>query len=624
MTMRTTRYLLGTLLIGALATTAGCPKKPFQMSFPTNDPGAIGRVTKRLAAGSPRIKNALGKPMAFIVATRPRGIVALDLETHDVLWRKNIKDTSSKIVVGKNYLFHRKGSTILMARHLRTGEIAWQYTFKYGNSTEFYGLAADGDDLYYVATTMTGGRMYARFADIVKVNGATGKVKWRKRANGPLGAPAARNGMVFVPYRFQYLSVLDGKTGNEMARVKVKHKVMGKGGGTRLSPILINFVRDTPEGLIFGNDRVGAIRFSRALVAGRKKQVDFVSIPLKRQRSVNARYWWDAYKPSMVSYTAIDRNRLHWRFASDAKRFSEGMAVMQYYRYFFGFNASEGVLKWAFMHPATQVISTTHTGEGILYISREGHLVMLDADTGDRIWDLETDIRTHGATFDANGFSPPRRKFEKNPPLLTILKKIIDEPDLQFQDAKVFAVTQLVKVEGAEISKILLRIVNDKATPTAVRRVAGRVLVKRASKESLGIFLDALETRYDFLEGKAPKGVGIVARALARVGSPKAVPALLAHLREPMTPYSALEEIVHALIKIGDKRIVWPFNQFLLTYRAEPAFKPRINILTTMAKALLKMGGRSERQMLTFVAEDHHTLPQLRQFLKRELKKALK
>jgi hypothetical protein len=89
-----------------------------------------------------------------------------------------------------------------------------------------------------------------------------------------------------------------------------------------------------------------------------------------------------------------------------------------------------------------------------------------------------------------------------------------------------------------------------------------------------------------------------------------------------MTPYSTLEEIVRALIKIGDKRIVWPFNQFLLTYRAEPAFKPRINILTTMAKALLEMGGRSERQMLTFVAEDHHTLPQLRQFLKRELGKA--
>ena len=53
-----------------------------------------------------------------------------------------------------------------MARHMRTGEIAWQYRFKYGNSTEFYGMDADGDSLYYVATGMSGGRAYARFADV--------------------------------------------------------------------------------------------------------------------------------------------------------------------------------------------------------------------------------------------------------------------------------------------------------------------------------------------------------------------------------------------------------------------------------------------------------------------------
>lgn len=618
------KLILMLLSLGMVAALFGCPSQPFEISYPRNDPRTIGSVARKVAQAQPVIRNGFGKPMAFIVATRPRGIVALDLESGRVVWRKNINDCSSKIVVGKNFIFHRKGSTILMARHIRTGEIAWQYRFKYGNSTEFYGMDADGDNLYYVATGMSGGRAYARFADIVKVVGGTGKVAWRRRAQGPLGAPAARNGLVFVPYRFQYLSVLSSSTGDEVTRVYVRHKVAFRNRGTRLSPIMINYVRNSPEGIIFGNDNEGAIRFTSKLVSGLKPKTDFFAISLKRQRSVKARYWWDAYKPSMVAYTAIDRNRLLWRWAKTGNGFANDMATLQYYRYFFGFQASTGLLKWAYMHEATQVISTAHLGDRIIYISREGRIVMLNASNGDRMWELKTGIRTHGATFDAFAFNPPQKGFAKNPPLLQVLKEVIAEPDLQFQDAKIFAVTQLVRVPGAEISQILLRLVNAPKTPVNVRRVAGEVLVKRATQASLPIFLAALRSRYDFLKGTAPKGVGIVAKALARIGSRRAVRPLLAHLKEPLTPFSALEEIVLALIKIGDKRIVWPFSQFLLTYRAAPAFAPQINILTTIAKSLIKMGGRSERQMLTFVAEDHHTLPQLRQYLRRELGKTAK
>ncbi|MFH2006331.1 MAG: PQQ-binding-like beta-propeller repeat protein [bacterium] len=618
------RLVLALWTVSTSAALLGCEQRPFEINYPRNAPGAIRSVARRLAQPTPAIRNSFGKPMAFIVATRPRGIVAVDLTSGSVVWRKNISDCSSKIVVGRNFIFHRKGSTILMARHMQTGEIAWQYRFKYGNATEFFGMDADGDDLYYTATSMSGGRAYARFADVVAVEGRTGRVRWRKRANGPLGAPAARNGLVFLPYRFQYLTVLSGRMGNEIARVYVRHNVTYRKRGTRLSPILINYALAGPEGIIFGNDSVGAIRFTPALISGRKLNSDFVAVSLKRQRSVKARYWWDGYKPSMVAYTAIDRNRLLWRFAKDQKGFANDVATLQYYRYFFGFQASTGLLKWAYMHPATQVISSAHLGDRIIYISRGGRIVMLDATNGDRVWELDTKIRTHGATFDAFSFAPPQKSFAKNPPLLTVLKDVIREPDLQFQDAKIFAVTQLVKVKGAGISKILLKIVNSPKTPVNVRRVAGSVLVERASSESLPIFLKALEGRYDFLKGTAPKGVGIVARALGRIGSKRAVKALLDHLQEPLTPFSALEDLVQSLVKIGDKRIVWPFSQFLLTYRAEPEFGPQINILTSMAKALIRLGGRSERQMLTFVAEDHHTLPQLRRYLRRELRKSSK
>ncbi|MDY0000573.1 MAG: PQQ-binding-like beta-propeller repeat protein [Polyangia bacterium] len=614
-------FVIGFLLLGSTIAISACGEEPFRVSHPTNSPGEIKRVARRLDRATPAIRNSTGRPMAFMVATRPRGIVAYDLESGKVLWRKEIADTSSKIVVGRNHIFHRKGSTVLQARHLATGEVAWEYTLQYGNATEFYGMDADGDDLYFVATEMTGGRMYARFADIVKVDAATGRVAWKKRANGPLGAPAARSGMVFVPYRFQYLTVLDGKTGMEIARAKVQHPVKTSSGGTRSSPILVNFAWATSHGLFFGNDAVGAIRFSDRVESGNRSEVDFAGISLKEQRSVNARYFWDGYKPSMVAYTAIDRNLLLWRFAESGSGFESDSAVLQYYRYFFGFEASTGTLRWAYMHPATEVVSSAHIGKRIIYVSREGRFVMLDSLTGDKVWEQDTDIRIHGVTFDAHGFNPPVGKAEKNPPLLDVLKDVIREPDPQFQDAKIFALSQLVKVKGAELSDILLKIVNDTRTEVEVRRVAGEVLVERANADSLSIFLRALEGRYDFLSGTAPQGVGIIAKALGRIGSKEAVPALLAHLQEPQTPYSALEDIVTALIQIGDKQVVWPFSQFLLTYRGESDFANRINLLTSMAKTLIDWGGRAERQVLTFVAEDHHTLPQLREYLSRELGK---
>jgi outer membrane protein assembly factor BamB len=608
-------------LLAACVALGGCGQEPFSINFPRNDPGALRSVTRRASTAVPTLRNGIGRPIVFLVATQPRGIVAYDVEAGKVLWRKDISDSSSKIVVGRNLIFHRKGSTILQARRIRTGEIAWQYTLQYGNSTEFFGMDADGDDLYYVATNMTGSRAFAQFSDVTKVDGS-GKVVWTRRAPGPLGAPAVRNGLVFLPFRFQYLSVLDGRSGNEKARIYVRHEVAYKGRAAQLSPVLINYAWSMPDGLYYGNDMLGVFRLSDKTRSGLKTESDFATVPLEQLRSVNSRYFWDAYKPSMVAYTAIDRNRMLWRWAKDGQGFSHGVAVLQFYRYFFGFEAQSGTLRWAYMHPATEVISSAHLGDRIVFVSREGKLVQLDVRTGEKIWEQDTGIRTHGATFDVEGFAPPAQASGGKHDLVETLKDIIREPDLQFQDAKVFAVSQLVKVPGAEISRILLGIVNSANTPVAVRRAAGKVLVDRASADSLDIFLEALKTRYDYLQGSHPQGVGMIAKALARIKSPRAVPLLLEHLNEPLTPFSALEELVQALIDMGDPRIVWPFGQFLLTYRAEAGFMSHINILTTMARALLRMGGKQERQMLTFLAEDHHTLPQLRHFLRKELGKA--
>ena len=81
-----------------------------------------------------------------------------------------------------------------------------------------------------------------------------------------------------------------------------------------------------------------------------------------------------------------------------------------------------------------------------------------------------------------------------------------------------------------------------------------------------------------------------------------------------------MTEIVLALAQIGDGAVVEPFRDFLLTYRCDPEFEKAPAALNAVAGALLKMGGEGERQLLSFVENDIHTLLPLRTYLGELLK----
>ncbi|MFH1130002.1 MAG: hypothetical protein V1754_01625, partial [Pseudomonadota bacterium] len=63
-------------------------------------------------------------------------------------------------------------------------------------------------------------------------------------------------------------------------------------------------------------------------------------------------------------------------------------------------------------------------------------------------------------------------------------------------------------------------------------------------------------------------------------------------------------------------------RNFLLTYRCDQTFLREPAALNLIADALLKLGGEDERQLLSFVGNDNHTLVPLRTYLKTALKQA--
>src|SRR5205807_55779 len=86
---------------------------------------------------------------------------------------------------------------------------------------------------------------------VAAANPLTCLVEWRDASPGSLGAPAARGGVVAVPYLHQSMVLLDGRTGDELARVRSRDEE-------------ILFARAAPEGFFYGSNKGLSLANSRS------------------------------------------------------------------------------------------------------------------------------------------------------------------------------------------------------------------------------------------------------------------------------------------------------------------------------------------------------------------------
>jgi len=556
--------------------------------------------------------------MAFVAMAKPDGIAAVDMEAGKVLWRQTVSDRDSRLVVGRRNVYYvAKNPAALVALDVETGRRAWKRPLSsVTKGRGVYGVAVDGDRVY-VVIGQTGTFVPGKWSSYVEAwDGSDGALRWRREAPGRLGAPSAAGGYVFLPYRQQYLSVLDGKSGKEVLRVRTRKEY-------------VTFVRVLPEGIYFGGNK-GAFKLNARAAAGLPAKADFLHLDLsgggkssgllssgRQTGTMRIAYYWDGYEPVMFRYTAYDRNMLLWR-GGKGRSFARNRAILEYFRYFFGFDTNSGKLKWVHMEPEQDVLSAVDAGTAILYATKDGQLVAVDPTTGDVSWRVKTGLSLVGATFDAEGFSVTGRRVPAGN-LVEILKKIVFDPDRRLSVAKLFALTQLRNLKGTEVTKILLHILSDRKLPLSVRLKAEQVLVERVSPESVPLLLAVLQHHFDYVTGLRAMAVGPVALALGKMKVVKAVRALSQHLIDASTPLSTVRRIVTAMAKIGGRSVVDVFRQFLLDYRSDAAFGRSLDVLFRVVDVLATQGGVAERQLLAFVAEDPYSLPQLRNYIGEKL-----
>src|SRR5262249_29129323 len=160
------------------------------------------------------------------------------------------------------------------------------------------------------------------------------------------------------------------------------------GSGEPLAQVLSNeeaatFVRALPEGIFFGSR--GVFRLSPGTAAGWRKSGGYVQAKLPE--FVRPVYWFDLYRPEQQDYSALDRNRIPWRMTPAGEaRFRDDMAFVHNYRFFFGFDARSGELRWAYNHPDTEAVSSADVGGALVFVTADGELGALDTHTGRRVF----------------------------------------------------------------------------------------------------------------------------------------------------------------------------------------------------------------------------------------------
>ena len=573
-------------LLATAAVLAACgPKAAFRLTTPDNDGAALASaLARRQLPGQPSPVNAAARPRVFALeAGAPRTIVAYDLGLGRTLWTQ-AADVRSRIWVGGDFVVEEEGSD-LVARDQQQGAVRWRVAVH----GVLVGAAADRDRAYVVWQENATNPLAA-------YEGASGKRRWQAKADGQLGAPAAQGGLVYVPYLNQWLSLVDGRTGELITRLRGIDDQIG-------------MLRATSQALYYGSRR-GVYLLDARAASGTRAGSTFGTAAIPPELSL-ASYGRDMYDPVQLGYTAADRTRVVWTGTL-------GAYAIHYFRYVFGFDAA-GALSWAYAQPDVELVASDDTGPVIAAVSQAGDLVALDPASGAVRYrgTLGTKQAVLGATFDADGWAPTSAHEPER--TVAVLAEIARDRDARFDAVKELAVAELAKRPGAEVARDLLAILPDPRAPQLLKDRVLALLVSRKDPASLPALAAQVDVHVDYIHKTEPEELGAVARAIAGLAGEQldpaavtqAVDALREQLDDPSTQVPDLVAVIDAMAAIGGERAQRALGSHLLLYHTDDELGQNALWQKAIVGALVVHGGPEQRELLRQVAADPRTRPGL-------------
>ncbi|MCB9591511.1 MAG: PQQ-binding-like beta-propeller repeat protein [Sandaracinaceae bacterium] len=601
------RRIIG--LAGAASLLAvGCGPQysnAFSHHFLDNQEVDLAAVMEQLPAPSTddRPTNSTGRPIAVASTQAAEGasrqIIAWGLDSGEQLWAVDADAATQPEILGDVVLTSTRDR--LRAFDLSSGRELWHADLP---DLAYVGAGRDGDTIFWAATVgaLGGAR---RVGHVVAVDARSGGERWRHEVQGVFGRPAAKGGLVFVPWERQNIAILDALTGVETARLRSTDDVVA-------------WAFDHPTGIYYGGQ--GMYRLTHRAHAGTRTETTYMMPALPELPRQPDSIWPDGYVPRPGTRSARGRIRVYFNPApapDDVSIAIEGDTYyFVYYRYVFAYGL-DGTLRWTRILEQ-DVANAEAMPHGLLTFGEQGQATLLDRDTGNDRWAWNAQTEIASVDLDAAGFDPSASSGEARP-LRQSLNELVLDPDNRLVAARAFAISLLGQMEEPEITRDLLDLYQQRAMPGALKEAIRVALRGRRSGEQY--LMEALARRYDYLQETEAPPLEAIVPALLAMEHTEAVPQLITHLMDHETPAAVLPELVDAIVRLGGAEAVPALRRFLILYREDSLFAgpitdqqpeeeggqvipadPEARALARAAQGIFEHGGPEGRELLSSLA----------------------
>lgn len=551
-----------------------CASAPLGSTFNTdwqNDAGAsIIEVERKLRSTPPP------PSLNLAVGLTADALVGMPLDG-GAGWSYPKTSDSPPVIAGEVVVFSANGE--LFGLDGKSGKLLWQV------SIAGHRLRGAGDDGAITVASL--GPVDGGKDEIVTVD-RSGSVLERVSSDKPLGRPAARGGVAFVPWQGQYVSAIDMRTGAEIGRLLTRE--------------LTSHAFAVGGELFFGER--GVIRFDERIRYTTTQQANRAALPA-RDLPGKPRWLEPGETLPALDMGARAKTRIYAspRF-SESSRFASNRFIATYFQEVMAFDAVKGDLSWVRALPS-DVIGGAAAASGFVVCSLDGKVHRLDAEGGDA---GSMNFGTHLRACVVHAGTMSIAKGQPLPPPAVAITNAITSVESDMAAAQLFLLTELAKLQDPSVTKSLIDVTTSSRMAPNVRSEARRALATRRSGAEF--MLAALEAPFDFISAtKLPPPVGPLADALAAMQERRAAPLLARHLNDPATAIEDVVRAAKALSVLATTEELPALRTFFALYRATADDPPLIQAVVSVAEALLKIGGNDGRAIVQRAAKDPMTQP---------------
>jgi hypothetical protein len=463
----------------------------------------------------------------------------------------------------------------LFALDAKTGQQLWSVPIE---SRVLRGASDDGT--YTVAVVApTDNQRKSRFLAITR----KGDIARDIDAHIDLGFPAVKGGIGFIPWSNQYVSAIDLKTGEEVARLLLRE--------------IVTQARNFGGELWFGER--GLVRFDDKIRLATTNQGTHVELP---KRELPGKPVWLGSGNQLWPVNSSARLKIRLSATPQAQPESPHFAghtyLASYFRVVLGLSDKDGALR--FVKPlSADALGGSAARHGYAICDASGKVSLLSeqggdagsSDLGARLLACTVDI----ATLDLPSAAPAS--------LAEQLGQALTELTPDMAVAQKLLVDELIKLDDPRVTQTLIDLTSSTKIPPDLRAAARKLIASRRSGKEY--MLAALERHYDYLSDVLlPPPLGPLADALAAMNETAAAPLLARHLNDPANEMADVERAAVALGKLASAAQYEDLRTFFALYRATADEPSLVSAVVAVGAALVRVGGGQGKALVERAAQD--------------------